>query len=200
MEVILLERVENLGQMGDVVKVKDGFARNFLLPRRKALRATKANVEQFKTQRAQLEATNLTKRKDAEAVGAKLAGFKLVVLRQASEGGQLYGSVNARDVAVGLTEKGFTADKRQVQLMGAIKNVGLHKVRIALHPEVIVDIELNVARTEAEAEAQAAGKVITTALPTAAEEAQLEAFFEDAELAERAKGTPAEGEGATKAE
>ncbi len=198
MEVILLERVENLGQMGDVVKVKDGFGRNFLLPRRKALRATKANVEQFKTQRTHLETTNLTKRKDAEAVGAKLAGFKLVVLRQASEGGQLYGSVNARDVAVGLTEKGVAADKRQVQLMGAIKNVGLHKVRIALHPEVIVDIELNVARTEGEAEAQAAGRIITTALPTAEEEAQLETFFEDADLAERAKGTP--DEGAAKAE
>ena len=178
MEVILLERVENLGQMGDVVKVKDGYARNFLLPRKKALRANKDNIESFKNRRSQLEATNLTRRKDAEAVGAKLEGYKLIVLRQASEGGQLYGSVTTRDVAAGLTTAGYTVEKRQVQILNSIKNVGMHRVRVALHPEIIVSVELNVARTEAEAEAQAAGKSIVSTTTTRQEEAQLDEFFE----------------------
>lgn len=158
MEVILLERIEALGQMGDVVKVKPGFARNFLLPQKKALRATKDNLKYFESQRAQLEAQNLKRRQDAEVIAKKLEGLQVVILRQAGETGQLYGSVSTRDVADAVTAAGFTVERRQVLLDQPIKALGIVKTRIALHPEVIVSINVNVAQSEEEAAMQAAGK------------------------------------------
>ena len=157
MEVILLERIEKLGQMGDVVRVRPGFARNFLLPQRKALRATKDNMTRFEAQRAQLEAQNLHRRTEAEAVGSKLDGLTVVLLRQASESGQLYGSVTARDIAEAVTEAGFTIQKSQVSLNQPIKELGLHPIRVVLHPEVSVTISANVAKSAEEAEAQVSG-------------------------------------------
>ena len=157
MEVILLERIEKLGQMGDVVRVRPGFARNFLLPQRKALRATKDNMTRFEAQRAQLEAQNLHRRSEAEAVGSKLDGLTVVLLRQASESGQLYGSVTARDLAEAVTEAGFTIQKSQVGLNQPIKELGLHPIRVVLHPEVSVTISANVAKSAEEAEAQVSG-------------------------------------------
>jgi large subunit ribosomal protein L9 len=157
MEVILLERIENLGQMGDVVRVRPGFARNYLLPKRKALRATKDNMARFESQRAQLEAQNLNRRQEAEAVGGKLDGLKVVLLRQASEAGQLYGSVTARDIAEAVTEAGFTIQKSQVVLNQPIKELGLHAIRVVLHPEVSVTVTANVAKSAEEAEAQVTG-------------------------------------------
>jgi large subunit ribosomal protein L9 len=154
MEVILLERVHNLGQIGDVVKVKPGYARNFLLPLRKALRATQANKSKFEAQRAQIEANNLEKRGEAEQIRSKVDGLKVVLIRQAGETGQLFGSVNARDVAEAVTAAGFTIDRRQVILDRPIKTLGLHPLRVALHPEVIVSITANVAKSTEEAEAQ----------------------------------------------
>jgi large subunit ribosomal protein L9 len=154
MEVILLERVHNLGQIGDVVKVKPGYARNFLLPLRKALRATQANKSKFEAQRAQIEATNLEKRGEAEKIRSKVDGLKVVLIRQAGETGQLFGSVNARDVAEAVTAAGFTIDRRQVILDRPIKTLGLHPLRVALHPEVVVSISANVAKSTEEAEAQ----------------------------------------------
>ena len=154
MEVILLERVHNLGQIGDVVKVKPGYARNFLLPLKKALRATQANKSKFETQRAQIEAVNLEKRGEAEQIRGKVDGLKVVLIRQAGETGQLFGSVNARDVAEAVTSAGFTIDRRQVILDRPIKTLGLHPLRVALHPEVIVSITANVAKSTEEAEAQ----------------------------------------------
>ena len=152
MQIILLERIEKLGQMGEVVRVKEGYARNYLLPQGKARRATEENIAMFEERRAQLEAANLDRRQDAEAVAAKLDGVVCVMLRQASEGGQLYGSVNARDVAEAVTGAGFTVERKQVILDGAIKTVGLHPVRLTLHPEVGVTVTVNVARSEVEAE------------------------------------------------
>ena len=157
MDVILLERIEKLGQMGDVVRVKPGFARNYLLPKRKALRATKENMARFESQRAQLEAQNLKRRQEAEAVGAKLDGLSVVLLRQASEAGQLYGSVTARDIAEAVTEAGFTIQKSQVVLNQPIKELGLHTIRVVLHPEVSVSVSANVAKSAEEAEAQVSG-------------------------------------------
>ena len=157
MEVILLERIEKLGQMGDVVRVKPGFARNYLLPKRKALRATKDNMARFESQRAQLEAQNLKRRQEAEAVGGKLDGLSVVLLRQASESGQLYGSVTARDIAEAVTEAGFTIQKSQVVLNQPIKELGLHTIRIVLHPEVSVSVSANVAKSAEEAESQVSG-------------------------------------------
>ncbi len=154
MEIILLERVHNLGQIGDVVKVKPGYARNFLLPLKKALRATEANKKKFEAQRAQIEAMNLEKRGDAEKIRSKVDGLKVVLIRQAGETGQLFGSVNARDVADAVTAAGFTIDRRQVILDRPIKTLGLHPLRVALHPEVIVSISANVAKSAEEAEAQ----------------------------------------------
>jgi large subunit ribosomal protein L9 len=154
MEVILLERVHNLGQIGDVVKVKPGYARNFLLPLRKALRATQANKSKFEAQRAQIEATNLEKRGEAEQIRSKVDGLKVVLIRQAGETGQLFGSVNARDVADAVTSAGFTIERRQVILDRPIKTLGLHPLRVALHPEVIVSITANVAKSTEEADAQ----------------------------------------------
>jgi large subunit ribosomal protein L9 len=154
MDVILLERVHNLGQIGDVVKVKPGYARNFLLPMRKALRATEANKAKFESQRAQIEAMNLEKRSEAEQVKGKVDGIKVVLIRQAGETGQLFGSVNARDLAEAVTAAGFTIDRRQVILDRPIKTLGLHPIRVALHPEVIVAVTANVAKSTEEAEAQ----------------------------------------------
>ena len=154
MDVILLERVHNLGQIGDVVKVKPGYARNFLLPMRKALRATEANKAKFESQRAQIEAMNLEKRSEAEKVKDKVDGIKVVLIRQAGETGQLFGSVNARDLAEAVTAAGFTIDKRQVILDRPIKTLGLHPIRVALHPEVIVAVTANLAKSTEEAEAQ----------------------------------------------
>lgn len=158
MEVILLERIEKLGQMGDVVTVKPGFARNYLLPQKKAMRATEQNRTVFKQHRAQLEVVNLERKTEAEAVAGKLDGLKVVIVRQASESDQLYGSVTVRNVALAVTEAGFTIDSKQIQLTRPIKTVGLHEVRVVLHPEVSVNISANVARSEEEAELQAAGK------------------------------------------
>jgi large subunit ribosomal protein L9 len=185
MQVILLERVEKLGQMGAVVKVKDGFARNFLLPRKKALRATKANIAHFEEQKAQLEARNLTLKKEAEGVSAKLDKQTFVVLRQAGESGMLYGSVSTRDISDAVSAGGVTLDRSQVILDKAIKALGLHPVKVVLHPEVRVNITVNVARTADEAERQAKGENIAL---TAAQEARLEAdaLFENAEAAAKA--------------
>ncbi|MBM3555835.1 MAG: 50S ribosomal protein L9 [Alphaproteobacteria bacterium] len=155
MQVILMERVEKLGQMGEVVKVKDGYARNFLLPRGKAKRATKENIAVFETKRAQLEADNLKRRDEADKVGGKMKGLSVVLLRQASEKGQLYGSVAGRDVAEAVTAAGFTIKREQVRIDTPIKSIGIHHVTVVLHPDVAVDVAVNVARSEAEAETQA---------------------------------------------
>jgi large subunit ribosomal protein L9 len=158
MQVILLERVEKLGQMGDEVRVKDGFARNFLLPKKKALRATKANRDYFQAQKAQLEAHNLERRKDAEAVAKKMDGQSFVLIRQAGDRGQLYGSVSPRDVATAMEAGGFKVDRNQVQISQAIKSIGLITLPVVLHPEVRVNVTVNVARSEDEAERQARGE------------------------------------------
>jgi large subunit ribosomal protein L9 len=156
-DVILLERVEKLGQMGQRVKVKPGFARNYLLPQKKALRATKENLAYFETQRAQLEANNLQRRAEASEVGAKLEGLSVVLVRQAGESGQLYGSVSARDIADAVTNAGFTIERHQVVLDRPIKNLGLHPLRVVLHPEVSVTVTANVAQSAEEAAMQARG-------------------------------------------
>jgi large subunit ribosomal protein L9 len=162
MEVILLERVAKLGQMGETVRVRDGFARNFLLPRGKALRATDENKKRFETQRAQLEARNLERRKDAEVVGEKLDGQSFVIIRQAGESGVLYGSVSARDLAETMSAGGFTVGRDQIVLNAPIKTLGLHTVAVALHPEVEATVTINVARSPDEAERQARGESVTT--------------------------------------
>jgi len=162
MQIILLERIAKLGQMGDTVRVRDGYARNYLLPQGKALRANKANLERFERERAQLEARNLERKSEAEAVASKLDGEALIMIRSAGETGQLYGSVSTRDIAEGLTEGGFTVARSQVELRSPIKTIGLHSVLIRLHPEVEVAISVNVARSEDEAVRQAAGEDLTT--------------------------------------
>jgi large subunit ribosomal protein L9 len=175
MEVILLERVGRLGQMGDVVRVKDGFARNFLLPKGKALRATKDNRSRFETMKIDLEARNLEQRGEAEKVGKKLDGQNFTVLRQAAEGGQLYGSVSPRDIAVLVVEGGFQIDRDQITLHAPIKNIGMHKVPIALHPEVEITINVAVARNADEAARLARGENVTV-VRTDEEEAKAEAL------------------------
>lgn len=162
MEVILLERVAKLGQMGETVNVRPGYARNFLLARGKALRATKANKEHFEAQRAQLEARNLERRKEAEAVGEKLDGQSFVIIRQAGETGVLYGSVSTRDLAEIMSQGGFSVDRNQIVLNAPIKTLGLHNVPVSLHPEVEVQVTINVARSPEEAERQARGESVTT--------------------------------------
>jgi large subunit ribosomal protein L9 len=162
MEVILLERVAKLGQMGETVKVRSGYARNFLLPRGKALRATEGNKKHFETQRAQLEARNLERRKEAETVGEKLNGQSFIILRQSGETGVLYGSVSTRDLAEIMTQNGFTVDRNQIAINQPIKTIGLHNVPVALHPEVEVHVTINVARSPEEAERQARGESGTT--------------------------------------
>ena len=158
MDVILLQRVEKLGRMGEVVNVKPGYARNFLLPQKKALRATKQNVAEFEQRRTQLEANNLEQRHEAEHVGGRLDGLSVVLTRQASDSDQLYGSVTTRDIANEVTAAGFTIGRRQVELDRPIKTVGLHRVRVRLHPEVAVVVTVNVARSKEEAEAHARGE------------------------------------------
>ncbi len=181
MQVILLERIGRLGQMGDVVKVRPGFARNFLLPQGKAMRATKENLGRFETERAQLEVNNLERKQEAEAVAKKLHGLSFLVLRQAGDSGQLYGSVSTRDIADAVTAGGFTIDRVQVLLDRPIKTLGLHDVRVGLHPEVAIKVAVNVARTEEEAKRQAKGEDVTQARDEyGAEQAALaaEALFE----------------------
>jgi len=178
MEIVLLQRIEKLGQMGDVVNVKDGYARNFLLPQGKALRATKGNMARFEAERAQLEARNLELRKEAEAVSSGLDGHQFVIIRAASEAGALYGSVTTRDVADQVTVDGFTIDRRQIKLDKPLKALGLHAIKVELHPEVIVEITVNIARSAEEAELQATGKTIQDARA----EAEAEAEFDIAEL------------------
>ena len=156
-DLILLERVEKLGQMGQRVKVRPGFARNYLLPQKKALRATKENLAYFDSQRAQLEANNLHRKSEATEIGGKMEGLSVVIVRQAGESGQLYGSVSARDVAEAVSAAGITIEKRQVVLERPIKTLGLHSVRIVLHPEVSLAITANVAQSSEEAEMQAKG-------------------------------------------
>jgi large subunit ribosomal protein L9 len=175
MEVILLERIGRLGQMGDVVRVKDGFARNFLLPKGKALRATKENRSRFETMKAELEARNLEHRGEAQKVGEKLDGQTFTVLRQAAEGGQLYGSVSPRDIAALVIAKGFNIDRSQITLNTPIKNIGMHKVPVALHPEVEVTVSVAVARNEDEAARLIRGEDIMVAR-TEEQEAQAEAL------------------------
>lgn len=192
MQVILLERIGSLGQMGDVVNVRDGYARNFLLPQKKAMRATKANIAEFETRRAQLEANNLERKSEAETIHAKLNGQSFVAIRQAGDTGQLYGSVSTRDIAEVVTAGGFSIDRRQVILNTPIKTLGLHPVEIQLHPEVVAKVDINVARTADEAERQAAGEDVTVIKD---EELELETFDPDAE--EGGYEAAEEGEGET---
>jgi large subunit ribosomal protein L9 len=173
MQVILLGRIGRLGQMGDVVTVKDGFARNFLLPQGKALRATKPNLARFETERAQLEARNLELRSEAQGVSGKLDGQSFIIVRQAGDSGQLYGSVATRDIAAAVTEGGFSIERRQVLLDRPIKMLGLHTVRIALHAEVEPRITINVARSAEEAARQARGENVSArSMDDAEEDAQ----------------------------
>lgn len=158
MEVILLERVAKLGQMGEVVKVKDGYARNYLLPRQKALRATQANKAKFAEQRAQLEANNLARKSEASAVAEKLDGQAFVLIRSAGDSGVLYGSVSARDLSDVMTKGGFTVGKGQIPLNTAIKTLGQHKATVVLHPEVSVTVSIVIARTAEEAERMVRGE------------------------------------------
>ncbi|WP_420003019.1 50S ribosomal protein L9 [Arenibacterium sp. LLYu02] len=181
MQVILLERVAKLGQMGDVVDVKPGFARNFLLPQGKAKTASEANIKAFEAQKAQLEARNLETKKEAEALGEKLDGQQFVVIRSASDGGNLYGSVTPRDAADVATEDGFSLDRKQIVIREPIKTLGLHVAEVHLHPEVMVTITLNVARSVEEAELQASGKSIQelAAEEEAAAEYEISELFDD---------------------
>ncbi|MFE0755877.1 50S ribosomal protein L9 [Inquilinus sp. NPDC058860] len=194
MEIILLERVEKLGQIGDVVKVKPGFARNYLLPQKKALRATKANLAVFEKQRAQIEANNLEAKGEAQTVAGRMDDVQIVVIRQAGDTGQLYGSVSARDIAEALTEAGYTVSRGQVAIEQPIKTLGLEKVRIRLHPEVSVIVTVNVARSaeEAEMQRQRGGMVVASVLEEeeAAAEAAAEAAIAEAET-ESTEGEPA---------
>jgi len=188
MEVILLERVAKLGQMGDVVRVKDGFARNYLLPKGKALRATKENKSRFDTMKVELEARNLEQKSEAQKVAGKLNGQSFTVLRQAAEGGQLYGSVSPRDLAELVSAKGFSLNRSQVALHTPIKAIGMHKVPITLHPEVEVSITVTVARNADEAQRLARGEDVSVARDEAEEAAEAaqaaaDAFF-DPEAAE----------------
>lgn len=180
MQIVLLERIAKLGQMGDVVTVKDGYARNFLLPQGKALRANKSNLERFETERAQLEARNLERREEAEAVSVKLDGQNFVVIRQSGDSGQLYGSVTPRDISELLSAGGFDVSRNQVAIEQPIKNLGLHTVSITLHPEVACSVIVNVARTDDEAKRQEAGEDVTVE-PGLEEEAtlQVEEVFEE---------------------
>jgi len=189
MQVILLERVEKLGQMGEEVRVKDGFARNFLLPKKKALRATKANREYFQAQKAQLEAQNAERKKGADAIAAKLGGKSFVLIRQAGDRGQLYGSVSPRDVADAMEKAGYTVDRHQVSISQAIKAIGLFTIPVVLHPEVRVNVTVNVARSEDEAAALARGEDVLAGR-TEAQEARAAAE----EVFEEGAGPKPEGE------
>jgi large subunit ribosomal protein L9 len=194
MEVILLERVAKLGQMGEVVRVRDGYARNFLLPKGKALRATDENKKRFESMKTQLEARNLELKGEAEKVGGKVDGKTFTVLRQASESGQLYGSVSTRDLAALLTDSGFSVNRAQIQINAPIKMIGTHKVPVALHPEIEVAVTVYVARNADEAERLARGEDVTIRREereekeAAAPEAEAEQFFEKPEGGEEKAG------------
>jgi large subunit ribosomal protein L9 len=200
MQVILLERIGRLGQMGDEVTVKDGYARNYLLPRGKALRATEANRKRFESERAQLEARDLELKTEAEAVAEKLNGESFIVIRQAGETGQLYGSVSTRDIATAVSEGGFSVERRQVLLDRPIKSLGLHEVRISLHGEVEPHVVVNVARSDEEAARQARGEDVTRSMTEEEEEAEAvrataeELFEEGAEPAEVVEEATNEGD------
>ncbi|MDP2621171.1 MAG: 50S ribosomal protein L9 [Hyphomicrobiales bacterium] len=203
MEVILLERIAKLGQMGEVVRVKDGYARNFLLPKGKAMRANKANLERFARDRVQLEARNLERKSEAEEVAAKLGGQSFTAIRSAGETDQLYGSVSTRDIADVISENGFSVQRTQVQLNMPIKTLGLHQVAIALHPEVEAMVTVNVARSNEEAERQAHGEAVTLAREEKIEEQAapaLEELLEDAEQAREVAAELAEEEASEAAE
>ena len=193
MQVILLERIERLGQMGDIVAVKAGYARNYLLPQGKALRATKANQEHFEAQRTQFETQNLTHRTEAEALAERLDGLAVVLIRQAGENGQLYGSVTARDISDAVTEAGFTLDRRQVAIDRPIKELGLHAIRVTLHPEVQVIVKANVAQSQESAvlQAEAAEPRQPAASPVAEAEAAEAAEVEKTPIAEAETGPAA---------
>jgi len=193
MQVILLQRVPKLGQMGEVVTVKDGYGRNYLLPQGKALRANAANIKSFEAKKAQLEAANLETRTEAEAVAAKLEGQTYIIIRSASDAGALYGSVTTRDAADAATDGGVTVNRNQVVLDKPIKELGLHTVTVQLHPEVSVKVTLNVARSVEEAELQASGKSIAEL----AAEAEAEAEFEIANLFDE-MGAAQDGEDLTR--
>ena len=199
MQVILLERIGRLGQMGDVVTVKDGFARNYLLPQGKALRATESNRKRFERERAQLEARDLELKSEAQGVSGKLDGRSFIVIRQAGETGQLYGSVSTRDIATAITEGGFSLERRQVLLDRPIKTLGLHEVRISLHAEVQPKVTVNVARSPDEAARQARGEDVTRTLTEAEEDAAAaqaaaEALFEEGAAADLDAGAETEVE------
>ena len=198
MQIILLERIGRLGQMGDVVTVKDGFARNFLLPQGKALRATEANRKRFERDRAQLEARDLELKSEAQAVQGKLGGKSFIVIRQAGDTGQLYGSVSTRDIAAAVTEGGFSLERRQVMLDRPIKTLGLHEVRVQLHAEVEPRITVNVARSPDEAARQARGEDVSSKAMSEAEEEAEAAKVAAAALFE--EGAPAEITGEEKAD
>jgi large subunit ribosomal protein L9 len=200
MDIILLERIEKLGQMGDVVKVKGGFARNYLLPQKKALRATKENLAYFETQRQHLEAENLKHRSEAQQVADKLDGLKVVIIRSAGDSGQLYGSVNARDIAGAVTEAGFSIQRSQVILEKPVKSLGLFDLRVRLHPEVSATVTANVARSAEEASEQErlGHAILSTDMEEVEEErvdvvAEAEAIFEP-EAVENAAAELAETE------
>ena len=201
MEVILLQRIGRLGQMGDVVRVKDGYARNFLLPKGKALRATNENRTRFESMKTELETRNIAQRGEAEKVATKLDGKSFVVVRQAAEGGQLYGSVSSRDITAILAQAGFMVDRSQIELNAPIKIIGLHTVPVALHPEVASKITVNVARSADEAERQARGEDLTVRRETLEETEEdtglaAQTFFEQPAPEADAEG---QGEGAEKA-
>ncbi|MGO8800331.1 MAG: 50S ribosomal protein L9 [Roseiarcus sp.] len=174
MEVILLERVARLGQMGETVRVKDGFARNFLLPQGKALRATEANKKKFEGQRRQLEARNLELKTEASTVAEKLDGLSFIIIRQAGETGQLYGSVSARDISEAISAAGFSVHRNQITLLQPIKTLGLHKTPVHLHPEVAANVTINVARSQEQAERQSKGEDLSVREETSMDELGLE--------------------------
>lgn len=191
MEIVLLERVEKLGQMGQVVNVRPGYARNYLLPQKKALRATKANLAFFETQKAELQARNLERRKEAEQVSEKMKGLVVIITRQAAESGMLYGSVNGRDISDAVTAEGFEIERNQVAINDPIKSLGLFDVRVILHPEVSVNVKVNVARSLEEAQMQAQRGGMVTAADLLAEEEEAEAAAAAASAEEEEEDTEA---------
>ncbi len=198
MDIILLERVTKLGQIGDVVTVKNGYARNFLLPQRKALRATKANMAVFETQRKEIEADNLKAKSEAEAIAKKMDNVSVILIRQAGESGQLFGSVSARDISLSLEEAGYKVGKNQIILNRSLKVLGLYDVAVRLHPEVDITVVANIARSAEEAEIQAAGGDVDAEVTE--EEFAVEDFFENEEDAEAAATADAEEETLVKEE
>jgi len=196
MEIILLERVEKLGQMGDVVSVKPGYARNFLLPQGKALRANKGNLERFETEKSQREADNLARRSDSETEAGKMAGLAVSMVRAASEMGQLFGSVNSRDIADAVTEAGFTISRAQVVMEKSIKTLGLHDTRIRLHPEVTVTVTVNVARSLDEAETQLRTGVAVTGMVDDEDDVEEEVAVEEVAVEAASDAAPVEEAGA----